>query len=156
MANRTKESTADEMEVIESVESAVAVEAESPFSSAPKKSAKKPTMLKKLLALVFVVGAVTSGYLYFQLQKLSQDPAAANLAQINEAVERVGQLMVLPEGETPTLATINDTSKLEGQPFFVNAKVGDQVLLYPGAMKAILYDPTANLILEVSSINIGQ
>jgi hypothetical protein len=64
--------------------------------------------------------------------------------------------MVLPENEQPTIATVTDPSKLSGQSFFAHAKVGDRVLLYAAAKKAILYDPNINKIIEVAPINLDD
>lgn len=71
-------------------------------------------------------------------------------------INKVSRLIVLPEGETPTIATVADPSKLKGQAFFANAKVGDKVLIYPNSKKAILYDPNQDIIVEVAPVNIGQ
>ncbi len=62
--------------------------------------------------------------------------------------------MELPSGETPTVAAVSDVSKLQGQQFFVNAKNGDQVLIYSNAKKAILYRPSTNKIIEVGPVNL--
>jgi len=67
----------------------------------------------------------------------------------------VGKLMVLPEGETPTIATVSDPDKLKDQAFFAHAKTGDKVLIYAKAKKAILYSPTDNRIVEVAAIDLG-
>lgn len=76
-------------------------------------------------------------------------PASADTADI---VARVARLMVLPTGESPTIAAVTDLAPLAGQPFFINAKVGDIVLLYHQAKKAILYDPQADRIVEAGPI----
>ena len=64
-------------------------------------------------------------------------------------------MIVLPEDEIPTVATVSDPEKLKEQPFFSDAKKGDKVLIYANAKKAILYDPMANKIVTVAPINIG-
>lgn len=83
----------------------------------------------------------------------SQSPAEDETKQI---VERVSQLVVLPENEEPTLATVTDQSKLASQPFFANAETGDQVLIYTKAQRAILFRPSNNKIIEVAPLNIGS
>jgi hypothetical protein len=60
--------------------------------------------------------------------------------------------MVLPSDEAPALAKVSDPTALGGQSFFKNAKVGDIVLMYQKAARAILYDPVINKILEVAPI----
>jgi len=51
---------------------------------------------------------------------------------------------------------VSDISKLQGQAFFASAKNGDKVLIYSKAKQAILYDPLANKIVKVSSLNLNQ
>lgn len=67
-------------------------------------------------------------------------------------IQRVSQLIVLPEGEEPTVATVSDPEKLRGQPFFENAKAGHKVLIYTKARKAYLYDPAQHKLIEVAPI----
>ncbi len=56
---------------------------------------------------------------------------------------------------TPTVATVSDPAKLQGQTFFANAKVGDKVLIYTNAKMAYLYDPISNKLINVAPLNIG-
>lgn len=109
-----------------------------------------------VLVLV-AVGAIGVAY-YFnsQLSKYKRDPQQVAQEEVASVVEKVQKIMILPEGEQPTLATVADPSRLKEQPFFAKAKVGDKVLLYANARKAILYDPVANKIVEVAPINIGN
>ncbi len=81
-------------------------------------------------------------------------PAAPDIGAMSETeiVNLVGKLMLLPDGETPTLAKVSDLSALASQPFFKNAAVGDVVLMYGKSRKAVLYDPAANKIIEVAPI----
>ncbi len=70
-----------------------------------------------------------------------------------ELLERVGALVVLPSDEEPTIATVTDLTELQKQEFFYRAKVGDKVIVYPEAGKAILYSPTENKIVEMAPLN---
>lgn len=72
--------------------------------------------------------------------------------EVRSLVSDVGDLMLLPEDETPTLATVTDLHALEGQLFFKNAQEGDKVLMYLKAQKAILYRPSIGKIIEVGPI----
>ena len=60
--------------------------------------------------------------------------------------------ILLPTGEVPAIAQVADLAPLKDQLFFKNAQKGDIVLMYMQARKAILYDPGANLIIEVAPI----
>ena len=75
--------------------------------------------------------------------------------EVAQLVEKVGQLIVLPANEMPTVATVKNPENLRKQSFFANAKEGDRVLIYTVSKKAILYDPVANKIVEVAPLTIG-
>ena len=64
--------------------------------------------------------------------------------------------MILPTGETPTIATVTDLAPLKNQPFFANARVGYKVIIYTNAKRAILYDPVSDKIVETAPLNLGQ
>jgi hypothetical protein len=106
-----------------------------------------------ILILLVVVAAAASIFFYRQYSMLAKNPNAENQKKIEVVVAKVDKLMELPKGETPTLATVTDTKDLAKQPFFAKAKVGDQVLLYANARKAFLYDPVANIVVEVASLS---
>ncbi|MEK7152284.1 MAG: hypothetical protein AAB773_02525 [Patescibacteria group bacterium] len=105
---------------------------------------------------LLIIASAAAAFFYNQVSTLEQDPNKANEAKIALLVEKVGKLIALPEGELPVVATVSDTAPLANNPFFAKAKVGDEVLLYTAARKAFLYDPKANIIVEVASLNIGQ
>ena len=108
------------------------------------------------LAVLVVIFGVTTVYFYNQASKLKQDPQKAAQQSTQELIGKVSKLIVLPQGETPTVATVTDPDKLKKeQPFFANASVGDKVLIYTGARKAYMYNPTTNKIIEVAPVNIG-
>ncbi len=119
---------------------------------------KKPAS-RRLVALLIIITLGSIGlafYFYMQNVKFTRDPQKVAQEETDQLVSRVGELIVLPEGEIPTIATVTDPEKLKDQPFFSKAKNGDKVLIYTNAKKAILYDPTQNKIIEVAPLNIGN
>ena len=105
------------------------------------------------ILLLLTLGASAAYLLHTGVPKQS-DPAHLSQSDIDSLVSKVGALMLLPP-ETPTIATVTDLNALAGQTFFANAAVGDKVLMFPQAGRAILYDPTSNKIIEVAPITGG-
>ena len=125
---------------------------------------KQNLLLRRLpwaLLVVVVVGAgVLVGTQYIKTQKLNQQlselkqsPEQIAQQQTKEVIEKVGKLILLPQDEQPTVATVTDLEPLKGQAFFTNAKLNDKVLIYSVAKKAVLFRPELNLIVEVAPIN---
>ena len=109
-----------------------------------------------ILVGVVVLSSGTAVYFYNQYSGLKQDPNKVAQEEVSKVVAQVGKLIVLPEGETPTLATVADIEKLKDQSFFAKAQTGDKVLIYTNAKRAILYNPGLNKIVEVAPISIGN
>lgn len=103
------------------------------------------------LAVAGVI-AVTFGGTY--ISRLST-PSAQELAQkeVSSLVTEVSKLVVLPDGEEPVIATVNDPEKLRDQAFFAKAQKGDKVLIYNGARKAILYSASLKRVLDIVQMN---
>ena len=120
----------------------------------------KKTMVVRGIAVVIAFIILCVGvYFYLQYQKTQQllkNPSLAAQVEAQTLVARVGRLMDLPKGEQPTIATVSDVTKLQGQSFFRNAKNGFKVLIYTKARKAILYDPKGDKIVEVTSLTLAQ
>jgi hypothetical protein len=107
--------------------------------------------------MVAVLGVVGSSLLYAQNrenQRLLSASGEAGQTDTQKLVRQVSKLIVLPNDERPTVATVSDSGKLPRQIFFQHARNGDKVLIYTKAKTAILYDPKQNLILAVSPLNI--
>lgn len=123
-----------------------------------------PAFLKNRLMIivgvaVLVAATATPGVYYFRQYQKAQlklsNPTEAAKQDAADTIAAVGKLMILPEGEEPTVMQVTDVSKLKDQPFFANAVNGDKVLIYTKAKKAILYRTETNKILDVAPVNIG-
>jgi len=108
-----------------------------------------------IIAIILILGCTTC-YFYYQFVKIKQDPQKVAKEETKNLLAQISQIIVLPEGEEPTVATVTDPERLKDQPFFAKAKKGDKVLIYTNAKKAILYDPQNKKIVEVAPINIGS
>jgi len=116
-----------------------------------------PKILIIVLVLVLVVSGYGAAYYYhYQYQQLKKNPNIANQDVTAATLKAVGKLIELPAGETPTIATVLDKDKLKDQPFFQNAENGDELLAFSKAMKAILYRPSTNMIIEVAPLTINN
>lgn len=112
--------------------------------------------LTVVLIILVVVFAASSYYFFTKYQTLRENPNAITQEEIDTLLAEVGQLILLPTGENPTIATVTDPEGLKEQAFFANAQKDDRVLIYPQAQKAILYSPARHQVIEVAPVNIGE
>ena len=126
-----------------------------PLENQPKSSMTKKAVLT-VVVLLLLASLGVAGYYYRQFENLKKNPNKTAQDETKAVIDAVGKLIVLPTGEDPTVATVTDPSKLKDQTFFAHAQVGDKVLVYTTARRAILYSPTLNKIIEVAPINIGE
>lgn len=112
-----------------------------------------------VIAVIALVAGVSfarkSQELKKQVEELKANPQAAAQDEVKQLVEKVGAIIALPEGETPTVATIQDKEKLKDVPFFTKAENDDKVLIYVNARKAYLYRPSSQKLIEVATINLS-
>lgn len=116
------------------------------------------TKVRVILALsVLFMGTAAFAVSYYkEASELRENPQKVAQEEIDQVVAQVSKHMILPENETPTAATVADPEVLKkDQPFFKNAKTGDKVLIYANALKAILYSPELDKIVEVAPLSIG-
>lgn len=111
----------------------------------------------KVIAIIALVVAVASiGFAtlqYSETQKLKTAEGQKQVAddEAKALKAKVSKLMQLPD-ENPTVATIQDISKLKDQAFFDDAKNGDKVLIFTEAKKAIIYRESENKIINSGPI----
>lgn len=96
--------------------------------------------------ILFVLSCFIILYLFFS------KPVDKAQREIDSLVKSVSKLVILPE-ESPTVATVTNLEELKGQEFFKNAKVGDKVLIFVQAQKAVLYNPDSNRVVEIAPLN---
>ena len=110
-----------------------------------------------VLGILTLVLAGTSVMLYKQVRQLKVNPQEIAQQENQKIIDMVGKLLLLPEGEVPTIATVTDPAKLKAeQAFFAKAEEGDKVLIYTRALKAIMYRLSTNKIIEVAPLVIGN
>lgn len=87
-----------------------------------------------------------------ELQKATaQNPVSSgNTDPVTQAISAVERHILLPQGERPQVARVSDLNALANIPFFGNALVGDEVLVYCNASLSILYSPAREKVIEVS------
>lgn len=92
-----------------------------------------------------------------EISYISSPQGRAQVAQleIDALLAKVGGLILLPEGEEPAIATIQDAEALaRDEAFYRDAKNGDKVIVY--REKAIIYDPTSNRLVNVGPVYLQQ
>lgn len=118
--------------------------------------------IKALVLLVIVALAAALAWIYNDYKEVKDErdrlanPTESAKAATSELIAKVGKLTQLPQGETPTVATVTDASKLKSQSFFARAENGDRVLIYVKAKQAYLYRPSTDKIIQIAPINIGD
>ena len=125
------------------------------MTSVPTMRPRQSRKGRLVVTLLILVLAVAAYYFFTKYQELKENPNAISEAEAVELSLEVGKIMMVPEDEVPTIATVSDPELLKGQAFFKNAKKGYKVLIYSQAGRAILYDPEAKKVIEVAPIDNG-
>ncbi len=83
--------------------------------------------------------------------------AVSRLQQEQNAtiLDEIRQVYAIPEGETPTIATVEDVTKLTDQPFFEGAENGDILVVLNDSSQAVLYRPSTKQLVKVGPISAG-
>lgn len=131
-----------------------------PKIKTPKvKTSRSPIPGSKIAWVLVVVLAAGCIFLFTQYQTAQDkigDAQSGKSEQANNVIKSVSKIAIVPTDETPTIATVTNTEKLKDQPFFVNAKNGDKVLVYAKQKKAILYRPSTNQIVNINTVTAVQ
>lgn len=128
------------------------------------KRESKRTIGKLIGIILIVIVLIGAGYVilwktgYLETLRIAKQlQEQKQLSKEDKAVlDQLKTIMDLPEDTTPMMALINDADKLrEEQPdFFEKAKYGDRLVIYPDM--AIIYDYSANKIIHVGPVSLGD
>lgn len=106
---------------------------------------------RKLSAAILVIVVALGHGAYDKFFNLSDAERAQK--ELAVAIKAVSKHMILPEGDEPMLATVTDAEMLiKQQVFFSSAINGDQLLLFPRNLKAIIYSPSRNKVVNAGPI----
>jgi len=124
-------------------------------------SLRKVLLRPMTVLLVFlVILCVSLAFLFIQYRKtqdkLNQLSNTQSKEEVQSLLKTVGKLVDLPSEEQPTVATVTDREKLQDQPFFNRSQNGDKVLIFTNAKRAVLYRPSINKIVDITSLNTTQ
>ena len=110
------------------------------------KTVQKRLVVAAVLAVVFII------FLGFLVRHLMVSPKV-NLDSVESIKTTINRHFLLPTDEEPALATVTDTSKLTSV-LQENAKNGDRVLIYQNHHQAILYRPSIDRVVAVTTVSI--
>jgi len=123
----------------------------------------KPGRWKNLLGVVLILamgaGAVWA-WQHYGLKasangtdEVRVDAPATTELSTEQLLAKVGTHIVLPVGETPTIASVVDADKLkQEQAFYRDVQNGDFVLIYPQAQKAFIYRDSTDVLVNVGPV----
>lgn len=104
-----------------------------------------------IAVLLAVIGVL--GWKYAQADKSPEAEAKTTTARVLKAV---GELYLLPTDEEPTVAQVQDKSKLDNKEFFKSTEDGDYLLLYKKNKLALVYRESTDKIITVGPINLDS
>ena len=122
----------------------------------PMARTKSPLLIAVIVCLIIIALIIGLMRLFNGYWIWSSD-VTREAVLVEQTVEAVQALMIVPAEEEPMVATIVDAVALQQeQPFYQDAQNGDQLLIYGSALKAILYSPARNIIVNVGPIQLPE
>jgi hypothetical protein len=115
---------------------------------------KKLTLI--LLSAVIVLLLAIIGVLYWKYQQASGNEVTKNKETSQRIIDKVANLYMVPDGEDPTVALIQDKEKLGNQEFFKKAQNGDYLLVYQKDKIALVYREKDNKLVNVGPVNLSD
>ena len=118
------------------------------------------TIFGLIIAICLTLTAST--YYYYQMYH-NQLKAAALLPKVLSATEirnpqsvldAVSRIVYISPNEPVKTATVADKYQLPQDPFFAQAEDGDKIIILTDKQKAILYRPSINKVIDISSVEL--
>ncbi len=124
----------------------------SPIESRKRNNRRYPLKILVII-LPFLAGLLIGGlYVNFTSHKKSVS-ITDTTTDIQQVLTAVRYHMDLPADETPALATVTDSTKLN-TPLLKAAKNGDKILIYQKHTMAIIYRPVVDRIIGFGTVTI--
>jgi len=118
---------------------------------------RSPRFLGRYFLWLAIVVVIIWTAAFFELGRDTvywDNPSLQGQEQAAEILHRVGQIIQLPTGETPTMAAINNAAVAkQNQPFLANAENGDVLIVYSNAGEALLYRPSTDKLIAVGPVD---
>jgi hypothetical protein len=119
--------------------------------SKSKKTSSTPNRIYVIGAVVVVLLAIGGYFGWMKYQAMQNTPEAQAKVQDEKKATNlamVKKVMVVPE-EDPTMLEVNNAEQLKGQQaFFKDVQNGDVLFIFPKALKAIIFRPSANVVVN--------
>lgn len=113
---------------------------------------KRPRTSAIIIGCVILVLLIVISVLAWKYQTATKDPAKKSqekaLAEAEKVTKQVSVIYQIPTDEAPTVALIEDKSKLGSEEFYKNAQNGDYVLIFSQNKFAIIYRQNENKIIN--------
>lgn len=109
-----------------------------------------------LLTAVIVILLAVIGVLVWKYQQASTDEATKNKETSQRIVSKISDLYIVPTNEEPTVALVQDKSKLGNQEFFKKAQNGDYLIIYQKDKIALIYREKDNKLVNVGPVNLDD
>ena len=106
------------------------------------------------MAGLIVILVATVGVLGWKYKQASKDTTKQAEKTSQRIIASVSKLYLVPTNEKPTVALIQDRSKLDDQEFFKHAENGDYLLVYQKDKVALIYREKDNKLVNVGPVNI--
>lgn len=127
-------------------------------------SKKKELNKKKVFGLIGggIALVLVGGILYWQFGRAEGESGTPQPSEVirseNQALlAQVQAHIILPEGEEPTIATIDNAEDLALlQDFFKHSQNGDKLIIYTQAKRAFIYSPSRDIIVAAGPTYFGN
>jgi len=116
----------------------------------------------KILLILLLISAIIFTFAVFRYWAVSKNvntigenikQSAQSTNNLKILIDKVSRLILLPQNEAPSIATINNVAQLQkDSSFYKDARNGDVLLIYFQAKKAFIYDPEKNIIINTGPV----
>lgn len=113
---------------------------------------KHHKIISILIIFIAIIALGFGGYFYYKLKQFQNTPKDLKEKEVTTLIEKVSSHYLFPLDENPTVATVSDPLALKDQSFFTTSEKGDKVLIFSKLGKAILYRPSIDKIIDITSV----